>query len=554
MRPSPLGIALLCASSAFGASIDGRVINAATNEAVPAATVSLTCLTETTPTNSRRIPYPCKDAETKTLESGAFHFDRLNPGRYRLAVAATTGLAATRLSQTETIVDWQHSASEIVLKLSPESTISGKVIDEMGQPKPDTAVEALRVFTSAAGSELRLVSKTVTNQDGSYVLRGLMSGNYYIATPLDHEDTNDPTHPYLFFASSAVGLDQAAAIHVETGQSYADAEIHLRPVVYFKIQGRAQMETVGSAASDKPQLYLDARDGSGVALPARNVLLNPDGSFQTEALPGSYTLRLEGALTIAQPANQRKAPSPAVHLLAKQDIEVSAKDLLSVTLLIPPPITVTGHALLEGTSEAVAGKGRVLIKPAEAFAIGGPQTAEIQPDGTFTLTNCDPVSYSVRVFPPSGTYVKSIVFNQQDISNQLMDLSKGSGGELTVTVRQGMASIAGTISDASSTAEGSTLFDIAFIPDGWVPTGLVSIRHAASKEGHFSAANLPPGHYNAVATTGVDAPLWEIASFVHALAERGAGVEVTANDQKNLTVPFVTFAEINELRMHLGLD
>ena len=428
------------------------------------------------------------------------------------------------------------------------------MLDETGQPKPAVAVEAFRVVPYTAGSNIRSVSKSTTNQDGAFVLHSLMAGNYYIATPLHHGDENDPTRPYLFFAPSAPGFDQATVVHVDTGQNYSDVEIHLRPISYFKIQGRAQTETISSVPSDKPRLLLDARDASGVSAPGREIVLNPDGTFQAEVLPGAYTLTLEGALALSQPANSRKASASQFHILAKQDIEVTAKDLFGVTVLIPPPITITGHATLEGTTESIVGKGRVLIRPAEPFSKAASQSAEIQPDGTFTFTNCDPVKYSIRVFPPSGTYVQSIVFNQQDVGNQFMDLSKGSGGELTVTVRKGLASITGSVADASSSSEGSTLFDIAFIPDVWLPNGLAFVHHVQSKDARFSAANLPPGHYTAIATTGVDSRSWDIPSFVHALAERGIGIDVAENDQKSLTVPFVTFAEINDLRTRLRLD
>ena len=545
-------LVLLCASSSFAESIAGRVANSTTNEAIPSTTVELTCLTETAQPNVR--PDTCKDTSVKTLDDGTFHFDRLPPGQYRLAATPSAGFAATKLSQVETIVDSRHAAGEVVLKLSPESTISGKVLDELGQPKPAVAVEAFRVVTSATGSSLRNVSKSTTNQDGVFTLHSLMSGNYYIGTPLQHEDSNDPTRPYLFFAPSASGFDQATVVHVEAAQNYSDIEIHLRPVSFFKIQGRAQMDAVSSVASDKPQLLLDQRDASGVSAPDRKILLNSDGTFQTEVLPGAYTLTLEGALALSQPANSRRASASQFHILAKQDIEVTGKDLLGVTVLIPPPITVTGHAVLEGTTVSAVGKGRVRIKPAEPSSIAASQIADIQPDGTFTFSNCDPVKYSVGVSPPSGTYVQSIVFNQQDIGTQFMDLSKGSGGELSVTVRKGLATVTGSVADASSTPEGSLLFDIAFIPDLWVPNGLAYVHHVQSRNERFSAANLPPGHYAVVATTSVDSRSWEIPSLVHALAERGIAIELAENDQKSLTVPYVTLAEINDLRTRLGLD
>ncbi len=277
--------------------------------------------------------------------------------------------------------------------------MTGRVFDEAGLPKAGVPVEALRVSPSGLTAEMHSVSKATTNEAGVYLLRGLTSGNYYIATPLTREDTNDPAHPYFFFAPSSSSLDQAAITHVDTGQSYSDVEIHLHPVTFFKLQGRAQMETLSSSPGDTPKLHLDARDASGVLLPARDISLKPDGTFQTEVLPGFYTLLLSGAQAPPQPKNSQTPSAPIVHLLAKQDIEVSAKDLLGIIILIPPPITVTGRAVLEGTTETAVAKGRLTVRPIDAFASGGPQNADIQPDGTFALTNLDPANYALRMFP-----------------------------------------------------------------------------------------------------------------------------------------------------------
>jgi hypothetical protein len=536
-----LAVALGFASQALALSIDGRVVNAASNDAVADATVNLVCLVDISAVTSGKRPL-CEDQAVTTGLDGAFHIQANFPARYRITASAVAGLVATRYSQTERIIDSQHSASDIILKLSPEASITGKVLDENGQPKADVAVEALRIWISGPSTQLRSTSKALTNADGVYTLRGLVSGNYYVATALHHEDKNDPLHPYLFYAPSATGLGQATLTHVDLGQNYSGVEIHLRPVVYLKLQGRAQMEAGSSISGGLPKLHLEARDTSGVSLPARDILLNQDGTFQTEVLPGAYTLLLTGT-------QSQKPAAPLVHLLAKQEIEVSAKDLLGITVLIPPPITVNGHAVLQSATETNIARGNVYARPLEAYAIGGAQNANIHPDGTFTLTNCDPANYALRVFPPAGTYVKTVLFNQQDMTTAPMDLSNGSGGDLTIILRSGTASISGTTS-----SETNTLFDIVLIPETWVPNWLSPLRHVTSSKGNFLATNLPPGHYSVVATTGVEPSLWDVAAFVHEMAARGAPVDVAENNQKQITVPYVTFEEIDQLRTRLGID
>jgi hypothetical protein len=256
-------------------------------------------------------------------------------------------------------------------------------------------------------------------------------------------------------------------------------------------------------------------------------------------------------------AQTQAQAGPTVHLLARQDIEVSGKDLMGIILLIPPPITVTGHAYLEGPTETDLPKGKVTIKPVDADAIGGPQTADIQPDGTFVFTNCDPASYLVRFLPPPGAYVKSLEFNKQDALTHPMDLSRGSGGELTIVLHPGTATLAGSLLDPAGVPDAGgeqKAFDVTLISDLWEENGVVPVRHATGKDGRFSFTGIPPGHYSAIATTGVEMRFWENAKFVHEMQSRGVAVDLAENDQKQLAVPYLTYEEIDQLQFRLGIN
>lgn len=552
----PCALALLCAflfsSPAFALSLDGRVINTETSEPVPLADVTLTCSTE-----NPRWRNVCKDQSVKTSADGAFRFEFFLPIKYVLATTGAPGLVPTTLSKIEIDFTRRFSfMSNIVLKLTPEGTITGKVLDEKGQPKPDVEILAVRQIVAAATAEVVLVSKALSNEKGVYVLHSLAPGNYYVSTPIPHEDKNDAVNPYLFFAPDCLSLDQASLTHVDAGQSYSDIDLHLRPLQFFRLQGRAQMETANSIAGDPPRLKVDARDSSGIAMPGREILLDRDGRFQTDVLPGSYTLRLTGALSTPALKNSNKPPSTMIHLLAKQDLEVSGKDIYGITLLIPPPITITGRAYLEDANETKISEGRITMRPVETAAVGVSQIAEIQPDGTFTFTNCDPASYAVRFFPPSGTYIKAILFNNQDVNTQLMDLSRGTGGQMTLVVRPNPASLSGTIIDsAPADASGAQQsFDVALISDLWTENGIVPIRHAHSKDGRFTATGIPPGRYTALATTAIDTHLWEIATFVREMQSRGVEIDLAESDQKQVAVPYLSLADVDQIQSRLGIN
>ena len=194
----PCALPLLCAflfsSPAVALVLEGRVVNTQTNEPVPLADVTLTCSTA----NPRWSNF-CKDQSVKTSADGTFRFDLMLPVKYILAATGAPGLVPTKLSKIELDFTRRYSfISNIVLKLTPEGTISGKVLDEKGQPKPDVEVLAVRQIVNASTAEVVLVSKALSNDKGVYVLHFLAPGNYYVSTPIHHEDKNDAVHPYLF--------------------------------------------------------------------------------------------------------------------------------------------------------------------------------------------------------------------------------------------------------------------------------------------------------------------------------------------------------------------
>jgi hypothetical protein len=284
--------------------------------------------------------------------------------------------------------------------------------------------------------------------------------------------------------------------------------------------------------------------------------LNSDGTFQANVLPGAYTLRLSGTTTFNQPAGSKTPPAMMVHLLAKQDIEVSGKDVYGIILLIPPPFTINGHVYLDGAPDNKIEKIDVTLRPVDLVAASGCQTIRTQPDGTFAITNCDAANYAVRFSPPSGTYIKAIAFNGQDAMTHPIDLSRCSGGELKIVIRPGAASMTATVGDSTALSpinQSSKSFDVVLIPDSWTENELIPVIHAAGRDGQFSAVGLAPGHYTAIAATGVDRRLWESAAFVHQVQARGAGFELAENEQKQVVVAQLTEDEADRMELQLGL-
>jgi hypothetical protein len=252
----------------------------------------------------------------------------------------------------------------------------------------------------------------------------------------------------------------------------------------------------------------------------------------------------------------KTAAATSIYLLSKQDVEVSGRDLWGLLLLIYPPSTINGKVFLDGAADSKIDRGEVILKPVEPVVLTGYQKAQIQPDGTFAITNCEAANYAVRFSPPAGTYIKSIVFNGQDAMSHPLDLSRGSGGEVDIMLRPGAASVVATIQDSGEPAKKGTAtpeMDVVMIPDSWAENGLIPVLRAAHKDGRYAVGGMAPGHYSAVAAAGVDPRLWENPVFVHEMEARGLPVDLVENDQKQIVLPVLTGQDVDQIELRLGI-
>ena len=154
-------------------SVEGLVTKAGTTDPVPHARVMLTKadgrLTDT--------------HVTETDERGRFAFRSVAPGNYRLLAQH---VAFVRPSGRTVTVGAAQSIRDLVVALTPTGVITGRVVDEYGDPVPDVYVRA---------SLKESVFETTTNDLGDYRLYGLPPGAYvvgaapYLAASIQREAT-----------------------------------------------------------------------------------------------------------------------------------------------------------------------------------------------------------------------------------------------------------------------------------------------------------------------------------------------------------------------------
>src|SRR5262249_25706968 len=151
-------------------------------------------------------------------------------------------------------------------------------------------------------------------------------------------------------------------------------------------------------------------------------------------------------------------------------LEIGNSDVQNVSLVISPGFTVAGRIAIEG-QPAGAGSSdlpriRVMLRPDAGIqqVAGGPPSAMVQADGTFTLQQVGRDDYRLTVtgMPQTG-YVKTARLGAVDVLNEGVRLDRPPDGPLEILVSTKTGAVDGIVQNDRQ--EPSSNVTVVFIPD-----------------------------------------------------------------------------------------
>lgn len=461
-------------------AITGRVVNASTGGPLKKAAVWLEAFSATRGVNGERtvtLPATVTDAE------GRFTLDQLPPGDYLLAAKRVGyldqgyGASAPLVVGPPLTVKPGETLRDIVIKLTPQSFVYGKVVDEDGDAITGARVEILKrgsVEVAAAESQ----------DDGSFVIGNLMPGRYFVraeAAPLDEEPGRE-RHVATYYPSSP-DASSATPVEVGAGAEVRNISIRLRKSRVFTIRGRV-------LPAERVSLKLDESRTFGTAA---------DGRFEFTGLqPGTYEIRTNSAVQT---------------LVGRASVTISDGDVEDVVLRLSEGASIDGQ--VKG-----AAAGRVTV---------GEETADIKPDGSFELDGLVPALHPLEVSGlPEGSYVKAVNFSGAAIDDWKLDLTSGAGGELLILVSPDGGEISGTIANAPGV-----------LVQVW-PAGGDSARAVKTDvRGAFRIHSLPPGEYRVAAFQGLDDDLARDPQFRARFESSAATVKLSEKGRERVELKLI---------------
>ena len=510
-------------------SVEGRVVNASGGD--PIRKVSLTLAQSGTPLGATK---------TETDDNGRFAFRDLDPGRYTLTgekagfARQAYGARSNPSSGSALILSKGQQTKDLVFKLTPAAVITGRVLDEDGEPVPNAIVMASKTLYQRGEPQLTPVGTASANEMGEYRIGGLSAGSYVLAatnrTALSglsgssNKPAGDgPERDYVTtYYPNSVDPTSAVPVQVAAGGE-TSASIRLMKADTVRVRGKVS----GAAEGKQVLLMLMPKSAGSMQQLAsgRSAAAKPDGTFEIAGVtPGGYTL-----IGISE--------DPNVFIrFSSQEIQVAKEHLAGVTLGLAAAGELAGTVTVDGPAPAALKNMTVtLAAPPGAKSIATP-TGPVGEDGRFTLKNVAPARYLAQVSGgPESSYVKSVRLGGQEASDEGFDLAGGAGGPLQIRLSLAGAEVTGAVRDADDNPAADAT--VVLMPDSKRASLYRETR--TGKDGSFSIKGVAPGEYKALAWEDVETAAYKDPEYLNKVGGKAEALSLKESDKKSVSLKVI---------------
>jgi protocatechuate 3,4-dioxygenase beta subunit len=473
-----------------------------------------------------------------TDASGAFVFSSLQPGKYTVS-AQRNGFVSQnggRPAIQSVSVAAGQNVTGITIKLTPHSIVTGKVLDEDGEPLFGAGVSILEERYFRGRRTLSARGNGSVNDLGEYRIAGLQPGRYFVA--VQPRAAYGPAPSRVRPPGQDVDLDyvsvyypgvfeqsQATAIEIAPGHEARGIDIQVRKVATVHVRGRV-IDDAGNPVSGIAITVLKGDRSVGGAGWRAMGAVREDGSFDIPAVPaGTHTL-------MANRMSRGHGRSTAA-----QKIEIGSHDLEGVIVRMSPSAQISG--VIKAADNPNLGNVQVTLDPMDNAIFDLQSSRGIGEGNTFVLPGVAPGNYRVDVSgAPEGYYIKSVQVSGQDYLESGLAIA-GSISGVDVILAKGATTVEGTAVDADGKPIAQSV--VALVPpagkrDQWrlFKTSL------ADQSGRFSVRNLPPGEYTLFAfAAGDDASAVQNPEYLKQIEAKGTAVKLGENARESVQVKVI---------------
>ena len=531
------------------------------------------------PVRRAQVRISGQDIGSKTAitdADGRFEFRDLPGGRFNVS-ATKSGFVTVQYGQLRPfesgkaidLVDGQVM-DKADIAMPRGGVISGRLIDEFGDPIADAVVNAMRSAWSGGRRRLQPTGRTsMTNDLGQFRIYGLSPGDYYVSATFRGGDMmamemamaatmgggamggpsgSAPSSGYAptYYPGTPNGAE-AQKIAVAAGQEAQNTDFALLPVKLAKISGTV----ISSEGKPVEGSMINAQPRSGDAagmMMAGAARTDKNGNFTlSNVAPGDYTLQSRSLTIVTSSGGDNITFSARIGAGEGPDSEtgslpvsVNGEDLSGVILVTSKGATATGHLTFEGGTKPNALTNiRVSAMPADGegpgMGFGGSGT--VKADGTFELRGLSGTRLLRAANVPAGWMLKEVRVNGTDVTDTGMEFKAGEAvGGVEVVLTSKLTQISGMVTGAGSQpAKDYTLVVFSDDPQRWT---FVNSRFVAGtrpdQDGRFQVKNLPAGGYYAIAVEYLAQGEWNDPDVLDRLKTNATRFSLDEGETKTL--------------------
>ena len=493
---------------------------------------------------------------TSTDNNGLFQIRDLPAGRYNVTVMkggfAQASFGQRRPGDPGTPIDLAdgQTAERVNFILSRGGVIAGVVVDDGGEPVAGAQVAAMR-YQWVSGTR-RLVpapsegSNDRTDDRGGFRLYGLPPGEYYVSASNRNNSFMAPgmsnTEPEGFAPTYYPGtpnVDEATRITLKGGQEMSGANFALIVARMARIRGRALNSRGEPAAGMMAMLAPNDPYGGMMMMNMSNAMIGGDGSFEfANVAPGRYNVNIRpGGM---QNPNAEFAVVPVTvsnddidGLVVTTHVGAVARGVVITDDGQPPPFR----------PEQVQVSAQPL-EPMTMFMPGGQN--RVQDDYSFEMTGLFDrrrLGAGVNPVPTSGWYLKSVIYDGQDITDGGMEFTPGRTYEgVQIVLSQKTTDLSGALTDD----RGKPVLDATVVVfpanrERWTYLSRYVRTMRPDTNGRFSVKNLPPADdYLIIAVQNLESGQGSDPEFLTRAREEAKAFSLTEGETKAVDIKLST--------------
>jgi hypothetical protein len=477
-----------------------------------------------------------------TDANGRFEFENVRAGRYTVSAQKAgyinMSFGQQRQSDPSKPIDVQDGLTieKIDFSLLRGGVITGRILDEFGDPVADVQVAAMRsLFTGGARRLVNSGRPGMTNDIGEFRLSSLPPGDYYVSATYrsqiisPQQETNDRGGYAPSYYPGTADLSAAQRLTIAAAQTLSDITLALIPVRTSRVsgtavdsQGLALKGVVLATLVDGPQL------GGFFASPGP---IRPDGAFALSGVaPGEYRLQVQG---------QGNNLPDAEYAVA--DVTVNGADINNVRIVSVKPSSVTGRVTFaSGDPTALKpSTARIAVQP---MAIGGitlgpfPPPVAARDDWSFqTTARAGMVRIALQGIPGGTWTVKAVRYRGTEITDTGLEVRPGEDvTDIELVVTDQISNVSGLVTNGRGDMV-KDYWTVAFARDRekWASTRFFRMSRS-DQDGRFKFVGLPAAEYFVIAVDTLDTSQANDPDFLARLETRAGRFSVGEGETKTL--------------------